>query len=80
MRALLLAALLAGANPGTPPGTGMAISVTVPATAWNTPGQFALTALPAGEVTVVDSRTDSPGWTIARTRSGAGTLTVTVLS
>lgn len=80
MRTLLLgAALLAGANPGGPPGSSATISVTVPATVWNTPDQFAMTVLPGGDVSVVDSRTGSPGWSIAR-HPADGTLTVTVLS
>lgn len=79
MRALLLVAVLAGANPGAPPGSGMNIAVTVPETVWNTPNQFAMTVLPSGEVSVVDTRVDSPGWTIVRQYSGT-TLTLTLLS
>jgi hypothetical protein len=79
MRALLLVALLGGANPGAPPEAGMEISVTVPETVWNTPGHFALTLLPDGGVQVVDSRLDSPGWSIVRQVS-PGRLTMTVLS
>lgn len=80
MRALLLAAaLLAGTNPGSPPGSGTTVAVTVPATVWNTPGNFALTTLATGDVSVVDTREGSPGWSITRQSSGA-ILTLTVLS
>lgn len=79
--AVTVVALLAGTHPSDPPTSGMTIAVTVPATVWNTPEQFAMSVLPDGELRVVDSRTNSPGWTKAEQRSGPRhRLTVTVLS
>jgi hypothetical protein len=73
----------ASSGPDDSSGAGITIGVRVPETVWNTPNQFAMSVLANGDVRVVDSRADSPGWTKAVQTSGQGRherLTVTVLS